>query len=421
LIFSLLLAGRCFAVQTVQIDLDYSNDTFFSANPTALASLNAAAQDVSNAITTSLGATVDSNSATVNDSSFSLNYRFNYPNPTTGAIQFIDDTTLPANHVRIFVGAQALSGTILGHGGTGALDFTGTTANVNQADYSLAVQNVSAAASANMGRGAGPIIRTASGTTFGVTFSIRDGSNIGSLTFNDTVNWQFDKNAAVAPDQYDFYSVAVHEILHALGFSKDQSQSFSADVSPSNSRNWLGPQVITQLGTGNDVLESDSNHITAGLTSPRLSDGLHQDAVMEASLPPGTRHTLTLLDLAFLRDIGWQTVEDNLVPGDFDRNFVRNAGDIQAMLSALSNLTSYQSTKNLNSAELLSIGDLDGNGLINNLDVQSLLNLLAVSASGGGTLAAVPEPSSALILGMGTFLVLARRAHLVRRLLSIRS
>jgi len=103
-------------------------------------------------------------------------------------------------------------------------------------------------------------------------------------------------------------------------------------------------------------------------------------------------------------------VENNLVPGDFDRDFARDAGDIQGMLGALSNLTSYQSAENLTNAELLSIGDLDGNGVVNNLDLQPLINLLAVGAAGGGSLVAVPEPSSALIFGMGGLLVLARPA-----------
>ena len=136
---------------------------------------------------------------------------------------------------------------------------------------------------------------------------------------------------------------------------------------------------------------------------------------MEPSLPPGTRRTLTLLDLAFLRDIGWQTAESNLVPGDFDRNFQRDAGDIQAMLSALSNLTSYRTAKNLTPAELLSVGDLDGNSAITNSDVQSLLNLLALSTASGGSLAAVPEPSSAIMFVGGILLVLTHRVNWRRR------
>jgi hypothetical protein len=402
----------------IQISLDYSNDPFFSTHPAAVATLNAAAQDVASAITSSLGATVDTNSATVNSSSFALDYNYSYVDPRTGAgmvSQQVADTVLLADQVRIYVGTQSLAATTLGEGATGKLGFSFSSFAQNQADFTTAVQSVAVAGNANMRRGGGPLIKTVPGSAIGVggatvPFSIQGGPNIGSVTFNDTVNWQLDHTAPVAPGQYDLYSVAVHEILHALGFSKDQSQSFSSEVSPSNSRNWLGSEVVTQLGTGANVLETDSQHVTTGLTSPRLSDGLRQDAVMEPSLAAGTRRSLTLLDLAFLRDIGWQTVESNLVPGDFDRNFTRDAADIQAMLGALSNLTNYQSNKNLTGAELLSIGDLDGNGLVNNRDIQSLVNLLATSASGGGSLAAVPEPSSALAFGLGAFLVLARQA-----------
>src|SRR5262249_35397658 len=156
---------------------------------------------------------------------------------------------------RIFVGAQALDAATLGQGSTGGFESSGLSQIANQSDFAQAVQNASAAGSANQGRGAGPIIKAINKTGPGAPYSNHHGSDVGSITFNSGINWQFDHTAAVAHNQYDLYSVAVHEILQALGFSKDQSESFTADVSSTNSQNWLGPQVIAQLGTGNNVLE----------------------------------------------------------------------------------------------------------------------------------------------------------------------
>ena len=65
-------------------------------------------------------------------------------------------------------------------------------------------------------------------------------------------------------------------------------------------------------------------------------------------------------------------------------------------------------------ADLLAIGDINGDGVVNNADLQALLNLLK---SGGGSLAAVPEPSSLAltIFGAIAFLAVAlMRANLRR-------
>ena len=67
------------------------------------------------------------------------------------------------------------------------------------------------------------------------------------------------------------------------------------------------------------------------------------------------------------------------------------------MLAALTDLNAYKSTNSLNSAQLLSIGDIDLSGTLNNADVQALLNLLK---SGGGSLAAVPEPASIVMMAL---------------------
>jgi probable HAF family extracellular repeat protein len=91
--------------------------------------------------------------------------------------------------------------------------------------------------------------------------------------------------------------------------------------------------------------------------------------------------------------------------GDFDRNGRVDASDIQAMMTALRDLKSYQASWGLSDNELKLIGDLDHGGAVTNTDLQGLIDLMA-NGSGGGTLTAVPEPNSlALAMMAATALI----------------
>jgi hypothetical protein len=91
------------------------------------------------------------------------------------------------------------------------------------------------------------------------------------------------------------------------------------------------------------------------------------------------------------------------VAGDFDLNGVRNAADVPAMLTALTDLNHFKTTNQLDDNGLLAIGDVNSDGKVNNADLQSLLNVLH---AGGGSIAAVPEPAT-LSLAVGGFAALA--------------
>lgn len=70
---------------------------------------------------------------------------------------------------------------------------------------------------------------------------------------------------------------------------------------------WLGANV-NALVSGDDLVDSGGSHITAGTMSRRLGDLLAQEAAMDPDIAAGQRKYITEVDLAFLRDIGWQTV-----------------------------------------------------------------------------------------------------------------
>ena len=82
------------------------------------------------------------------------------------------------------------------------------------------------------------------------------------------------------------------------------------------------------------------------------------------------------------------------------------------MLNALVDLSKYQSTWGFSDAELKTIGDINGDGILTNLDIQCLLDL--VSSQGGGSVDAVPEPSFVVLLCVGVLglVVVGRRLKL---------
>src|SRR5262249_15424322 len=102
------------------------------------------------------------------------------------------------------------------------------------------------------------------------------------------------------------------------------------------------------------------------------------------------------------------------VKGDFDRSAVVDLADVQAMMDALADLSGYSATNHLSVPDdLVVVGYFDGDMKVPNLDLQGLLNLLA-NSSGGGSIAAVPEPTSVAMFCIGGLLVLGLRKREAR-------
>jgi T5SS/PEP-CTERM-associated repeat protein len=90
--------------------------------------------------------------------------------------------------------------------------------------------------------------------------------------------------------------------------------------------------------------------------------------------------------------------------GDFNRDGHVDSSDVTAMLAALVDLNGFTAANGLSTANLLSIADINGDGVVNNADLQGLLTLLK---SGGGSTSIVAEPSSLVLLMIGGFLVMS--------------
>jgi hypothetical protein len=99
------------------------------------------------------------------------------------------------------------------------------------------------------------------------------------------------------------------------------------------------------------------------------------------------------------------------VRGDFNLDGRLSAADIAGMFDCLSNVSLYESTHGMNDAYLDYIGDLNGDGKVNNADLQSLLfHLLS-----GKSFSPVPEPSAWELLvlgGLALTVFMARRGNI---------
>jgi hypothetical protein len=301
------------------INLVYPGGTLFSPAYDAAArnAIDAAAFDISKAITTNLAVINDDTiTGTSGGTSVTFNWSYQYTNPSTGNPATIDTISVPANTVTMYVGTRNLSGSTLGVGGPAGAGYS-VGANYNGSgtlNLASAMASAESKSEIELKRGGGAVIGTQSNTvTLGgqsASFSIDYGVAFGSLSLDwsgsGDGNWHFDHTTPVAADKNDLYSVALHEILHAIGIGT--SMSWEAK-NPDGTRNWTGSNVLALTGNGANLLNPTADHITEGTMSTNAFTGALQEAVMDPTITQGSRKSLTALDLAFLRDIGYSTID----------------------------------------------------------------------------------------------------------------
>ena len=338
--------GVLMLVSSVQADIaidfshDAATDNFFGTNTVARDTVLKAASDI-NALINSVPTEITAADYSITGSAggvpggpagttVMIDTTLNYFNPSTNATEIFSPNPLATNETRIFVGMQEFSDTngfgddTLGIGGPNGIvvDFDSSSIDGFNS-FADALDDAEQQFNEAFRRGPTlPIINDVSGTFSGETYSLESGSTIGSLSFDiDTDNNQvtdsaaqleaffhFDSTTPVASGKIDFYTVAVHEILHSIGIGT--SDSWFSDITGLNdpgNPDWTGAEVIAVNGTGVDLIAPDDGHIALGTMSTRLSDGMAQEVIMSPTLAPGERREFTALDAAFLRDIGWAT------------------------------------------------------------------------------------------------------------------
>jgi len=301
------------SAHAVVLVVDYTYDTgnFFSGNVAAKAALEAAALDISNAITGTLGpVTTDVYASTNGGTTATFDWSIDFNNPTTNATESLATFNAAANQITLFAGMRSLSGSTLGVGGPAGVGLSiGASSSGNPAtEWAGAVAGAETLSNAAMLRGGGPVIGTLSDSmTFGATanYSLGYGALFGTLSLDSDVGtvWHYDHTTSVGGGENDFYSVSLHEMLHAIGVGTSQTWT-----SKTSGTDWTGTNVINLNGSGTGLIVAGGGHIAEGTMSTRISDGLAQEVVMDPTITVGTRKSLTALDLAFLQDLGFTTI-----------------------------------------------------------------------------------------------------------------
>lgn len=260
-----LLAASQPALSNIDIHFDYRYDSsgfFTGANSSRQDLLNAAASVFETRFQDNLTAITSSGSNRFDARLF---------RPDNGDFVSLPNYSVAADQIIVFVGARDLSGSTLATGGPRGFSGGGSTGFLDNA----------------FSRGQlGALLPTP--TDFGPWG--------GTISFNNTSNWYFDSDIntdEIFPAKYDFYSVAVHELAHVLGFGS--AESFD---------NLSSGGVFTGMAV-NNLLGSSPARVNNGHWASGLSY-LEQEAAMGAGIRANQRKHFTELDYAAMKDIGWQ-------------------------------------------------------------------------------------------------------------------
>ncbi len=238
----------------------------------------------------------------------------------------------------------------------------------------------------------------------------------GSISFNSDTSeivWDYGlSTAGLDPHEFDFITVAVHEIIHLLGFGI--SRSFNGQINQQG--RFVGKNSVAVGSTTNPTLQLDEYeaHWKSGTKSPW--NGGQQEALLAPGIYPGRRAFPTLLDRAALRDIGWEEAS----AGDANRDRLFDSDDFVDV---------FQQGK-YETGDLASWGEGDWNddalftsddlvtamqtgtyeqGMQRAIRTADVLTVPTGGTSDPAAARAVPEPSAILICLLGASALLAAR------------
>lgn len=149
----------------------------------------------------------------------------------------------------------------------------------------------------------------------------------GAITFDNDgdINWHFDHTLAAPGGSTDFYSIALHEIGHALGLATSWDDwpddaggvyTGANAIAAYNADNGTALTTLNEVGGGDPHWAEDTyDSLIFAAGDPNLAGtvglGTPQDLLMEPIADfTGTlrRLELTNVDVAALRDVGWTVV-----------------------------------------------------------------------------------------------------------------
>lgn len=376
---------------TVSPNYDYDATGFFGAgNPSgaaagaqAKAAVDAAAAFFSRMLTDSLALIQvptpfhSSTGATV-----TWTWRMSFADPATGDLEELTDQTIPANEYRIYVGARGLPPGTLGVGGTGG------------------VANLQVIAPPSLPAAEANYVNQTSNTFFSAVSDRGEPTGFdrwgGSLTFDldGSTAWHYNHQTLPTGSTSDFYSVALHEMAHALGLgTSDEWTSFAGGSL------FTGPAATAAYGSMPPLEAPGPPNFTRGhwqssTLSPIYGKTGVQEAAMDPELTQGTRKLFTRLDAAALTDIGWQ-VAAAPNPADFNFDGFVNASDFSGWKIAFGSTISADADWD---------GDSDGDDFLTWQRARGAPSAVAAGST-------VPEPASGVLAAITAGLMLRRRAQ----------
>lgn len=297
------VVGNVEVAADATIRIDYSTDSsgFFNPNTSngalARAAMNAAAAFYSDILNDELSAIqLPFNPAAGQPGKFygelggeaTWYFKRKFLHPGTGVTNALLNSSFAEDEYVVFVGARPLPDSELGRGGSGgwatsfARNGSFTTDELDQINaMNAAFQN----AARNRGQASG------------------FGSWGGSIAFNSSKTWHFNHNTNPGAGSFDFFSVALHELAHALGFGGvDEWEDLVSGSS------FTGTRAVAFYGSSVPLASAtDLNHWSSMISNSTVyGASTAQTPIMVPDLPTATRRRLTNLDASALVDIGWQ-------------------------------------------------------------------------------------------------------------------
>ena len=318
----LCLAGVPSSAITIQLDYTYDTNGFFPLGSQARASLTAAASFFSTILDDTFSAITvpQPYHSSVSDGVVSWQWTRNFNHPSTGnSVVLTHQTpgqTIAANDYVIFAGARNLSGSTLGIGGPGGYSRGNMISGTNSFSSSDITQ-----------------INQITNTFFDAVDTRGESSGFarwgGTIAFDTAppAPWHFNHTTPPSGNVTDFYSVAIHELAHSLGFGgSDEWQALVSGSSfyGANSNAEFGGPVPLAPGTPQNP---DLAHWASGTASVVYGSSTPQETAMDPNLTNGTRKLFTELDAAAMKDIGWTVIAPPGVYGDYNDNGIVDAAD----------------------------------------------------------------------------------------------
>jgi hypothetical protein len=241
----------------------------------------------------------------------SWEFKMRFENPSSTNLIELTNPTVGSDQYLIFAGARNWTGITAGVGGPGGhsvrSDVSGD-GRLTTSEHNQATQTTN------------NFFNTV--TTRGEPSGFANWG--GTISFdNSSRAWHFDHTSSPSGNVSDFYSVAIHELAHALGFgSLGDSQTVTPWEERTSGSTFIGANAMLQNG-GNPVpLSGDRAHWAFNTQSVIYGGTTAQEAAMDPDLLNGTRKRFTALDAAAMRDIGWEVIAPPVEAlfGDYNNN-----------------------------------------------------------------------------------------------------